>query len=174
MARQRGFPLRTTSKRQTSWGFGPGGTGVKALISSGVSLLGSSLVPVNEGMTVVRTRGQVDLMLNSAVAASDGFQGAVGIGIASMAAVAAGVASVPTPISEQDDENWLWHHFFSVHAADITDFSQAGTYQRIEIDSKGMRKFPEGTSIYAAIEVVMIGTADMDVFFDSRMLLKLS
>ena len=39
-----------------------------------------------------------------------------------------------------------------------------------EVDSKAMRKFPSEFSLYAAIEVVEIGVAELDVFFDSRVL----
>ncbi len=114
--------------------------------------------------------------MRTVTSAGDGFQGAFGIGIATRAAVVAGIASLPTPITEIDDENWLYHTFISLHPHTGTEAEWVGSESEmiIEIDSKAMRKFPDGTQIYAALEVVEIGTAAMDVFFDSRMLFKLS
>ncbi len=50
--------------------------------------------------------------------------------------------------------------------------SQAGS-ATVVVDTKAMRKFPAEMSIYAALEVVEIGTATLNVFFDSRALGKL-
>ena len=98
----------------------------------------------------------------------------MGIGIATFEVVNAGIASLPTPLSEVGDETWLWHHMFSVHnPLLITDDIGPGAYQRIQIDSKAKRKFPDGMALYAAMEVVEVGTATMTVFLDTRMLVLL-
>jgi len=155
----------------TNWGLGPGGTGATALSATGVSLLGGGVLPA-EKLTLVRTRGVLDLFLNTAASANDGFFGAMGIGIASDAAFDAGIVSLPTPLSESIWDGWLYHTFFSVHAS----INSGGTasHQRVEVDSKAMRITSEENVIYAAIEVVEIGVATMDVFFESRMLFKLA
>ena len=43
---------------------------------------------------------------------------------------------------------------------------------KIEVDSKAMRKFNADESIYGAIEVIEVGTATMQFAFCSRMLVK--
>jgi len=135
-----------------------------------------------EGLTLVRTRGEVEIHLSTASAAGAGFRGAFGIGVASLAAVTAGVASIPTPITEADNDNWLYHRFFSVIAADAIAVSGAASEAlqggmqavRFEVDSKAMRKVPVGTALYGIVEVVLSGTAAAQFAFNSRMLFKLS
>ena len=107
----------------------------------------------------------------------------MGIGIATLAAVTAGVASVPTPITEAGWDGWLWHMFFQCRAAGIIDGSAMGDTDavnptaaavRFEIDSKAMRKFEDtDLAIYAALEVSEVGTSTMVWSFDSRALFKL-
>ncbi len=178
MAHSRGtFQGRVRSqRRRTDWSEGTGGTTTGAVSASTATFIGSALVPTVLGATIVRIRGQFDFWLVLATAAGDGFQGAVGIGIASTAAVVAGIASVPTPLTEQGSENWLFWHTVSVHnpvvgSAGFTDQSR----QRIIVDSKAMRKFEDAAvSLYAAVEVVETGTATMNLNHDSRVLAMLA
>ena len=123
----------------------------------------------------MRIRGQLDFMLTLATAAGDGFQGAFGIGIATTTAIVAGVGSVPTPITEQGDENWLYWHALSIHNPVVSsaEINGQGPYQRLIVDTKAMRKLPDGMSLYAIAEVVEIGTATSTMFFDSRLLVLL-
>ena len=179
MARPRGSTLvrGRTPRRQTSWGVGPGGTASQSLSFSTAVFIGSAIQPVTPGMTVVRIRGELLIHLTVATALG-GYSGAVGIGIASAAAVAAGIASVPAPITESDDQNWMWHRFFQVRSAPILTpaaDSNVGTEAvfRVEIDSKAMRKFDDGLNIYAALEAVEEGTSVIRFSLDTRVLLKL-
>jgi len=117
-------------------------------------------------------------MLTLATAANDGFEGAFGIGIATAAATAAGGGSVPTPITEDASDNWMFHRYFSVKAGFpfATGADPAGNrfaFVDFEIDSKAMRKSPLETSLYAALELAEVGTAGVLVHFDSRLLVKL-
>jgi len=180
MAPRRGFrPVRIGSRRQTSWGLGPGGTAPTVVNSNVAIFLGSFVSPTVDGDTVVRIRGHLSAYLLLATATNDGFAGAFGIGIASAAAITAGAASVPTPITEQDADNWLFHQYFSVKSpvAFASGAAQNGpdiaSSFRMDVDSKAMRKVSSDAGIYAMVEVVEVGTASMEVAFDSRMLLKL-
>ena len=144
-----------------------------ALSASSSAFLGQGIAPVSgaAGLTIVRIRGQLDIFLRSVTSVGDGFQCAFGIGLATAAAVAAGIASVPTPITEAADENWLFWHALSIHGNSAVEAEfHSGTHQRLMVDTKAMRKFEDGMIIYAAIEVVEIGTVTADVFFDSRAL----
>ncbi len=136
-------------------------------------------MPVTPGQTVVRIRGYFRAMLTLATVTNDGFHGAFGIGIATLAATTAGGGSVPTPITEQGSDNWLYHRYFSVQAGFpfATGADPAGNFHGFvdfEVDSKAMRKSPLETAIYASLEVTRVGTANMEVHFDSRVLVKLS
>ena len=145
-----------------------------SMASSGSNFLGSA-VQFSTADTVIRIRGRFDAFLVSYTSAGDGFQGAVGIGLATLAAVTAGAASVPTPITEQSFDGWLWHSYFGVHGALAAGSTSTGDTHAfsLEIDSKVMRKVGDEVAIYAILEVVEIGTAVANFFLDSRMLVKL-
>ena len=170
---------RGSSKRLTEWGLGPGATAPVPISTTVATILGSFAVPVIPGMTVVRLRGYFRMHLTLATSAGDGFGGAFGVGIATLAAVTAGGASVPTPITEADADNWLFHRFVDVAAG--FPFASAAdpagnrhAFIEFEVDSKAMRKLPLEMAIYSSLEVTEVGTAGAQVWFDSRMLLKLS
>ena len=166
-------------RRKTAWSQGPGGTTNTPITANGSTFLGSSVVATVEGVTVIRIRGELLMYLSLATSSNDGYRGAVGIGIATLAAVTAGVASVPTPITEEDAENWLWHRYFSCNspvpfsAGAAQDGPDIATSLRVEVDTRAMRKFPSEMAIYAIIEVVETGVATLNVSLNSRALAKL-
>ena len=176
MARSRsGFQHRSQTRRETEWNVGTGGTGLTSAGASSVQFLGSNLAPIASGLTLIRTRGLLDIFIDGAPTTDgDGYFGAFGIAVVTAASVAAGITAVPTPITEQGWDGWLYHNFFSVHAGDVSLAPYSSSHQRIEVDSKAMRKFPLETLMYASLEVVEIGAATLNVFWDSRVLFKLS
>ena len=90
-------------------------------------------------------------------------------------AFAGGIGNVPTPITEQDWDGWLYWTPISVHVQDAADPGLGrGSTQIVEVDSKAMRKFDEGDTLMAVIELVEVGTATGDIWFDSRALFLLS
>ena len=94
-----------------------------------------------------------------------------------MAALTAGAASVPTPITEQESENWLYWRAFSCKApfpfsAGADPAGNRSADIEFEVDSKAMRKFPAEMGIYSIIETVEAGTATINFQFDSRVLTK--
>jgi len=159
-------------RRNKGWEEGPGGTAITTITTSSSVFLGQAVQPTQDGLTLLRTRGLLSAYL-TAGGAGEGFQGAYGIGKATAAAVTAGIASVPTPITEQQWDGWLYWTPISVHQQSA--FQATGhTFQLADqLDSKAMRKIAQEEAFYMAIEVVEIGTASMDVFFDSRMLFAL-
>ena len=162
-------------RRKTSWEPGPGGTAITALSGTGSQFVGSAVVPIIPGLTAVRLRGRLSWFLKLATAVDDGFQGAFGIGLATLAAVTAGIASVPTPITEIDSDNWMYWTPISGHGPVVSSTALDGaTHQDIEVDTKAMRKFDDVMSIYAAVEIVEQGTATASLYFDSRMLVMLA
>ena len=120
-------------------------------------------------MTVVRLRGNFTFGVVTAAAAADGMTGAIGVGICTEEAFAIGITAVPTPITDADRDIWMYHRFFSIHRTIDTDPRPVD----FEVDSKAMRKLPEGMVIYAVAEVVEVGTVTAEVYFDSRLLFKI-
>jgi len=133
---------------------------------------------------LVRTRGDLSLFLSVAADVA-GFHGAFGIGVIGSPAFTAGVASVPTPITEEGWGGWLYHRYFSCFAggaiATATAAQQADQVNatsgalHIEVDSKAMRKLDVNETIYAALEVVLQGASGtLRWTFNSRTLFKLA
>ena len=170
-------------RRKTSWAVGPGQVGFQAQITASSSVIVASSLSIGEdGVTLARLRGQLLLYLSSATAGANGFTGAFGIGTGSLASVIAGAASVPGPITEQSWDGWLyWHVVHMVTASPLdggaaSDRDQLNGFtavQRLEVDSKAMRKLEFEMSVFAVLEVVEIGTATLNWAFDSRALFML-
>ena len=184
MAPHRGsFPARSRSlRRKTSWALGPGGTSVLVITASQSSILGAGSQPLVDGLTMVRLRGELLLRLSLASAVTGGFTGAFGVGLSTVAAFAIGVTALQTPLTDEDWDGWLYHRYFALGPGGVIDNSAAADADqvnatsaalRLEVDSKAMRKIPEGTNIFAAIEVVEFGTATMEADFNSRILVKI-
>ena len=164
---------QVSQRRQTAWAFGPEGT--LAHTASAAQLYPTTISPTVEGLTVVRLRGEFLIFLTSVGSNVDGLSGAVGIGIVTAEAIAAGVAAVPTPFSDDDDELWMWHSYFNcVGASTSSPSQQPAATVRLQIDSKAMRKFPAGMVMFAACEVVETGVIAANSFILTRSLVKLS
>ena len=188
MARLRNSFVRTrTRPRKTSWSVGPhtGASGQGQSISASGAVIGTTNISIAlDGVTLIRTRGELLLTIITAGGAGEGFVGAFGIGVATAAAIAAGITAVPTPVTEQDAENWIFHRYFSMSAP--AAISAAGTSKewsgiaagsavlRLEIDSKAMRKLDVFDGVYFALEVTEVGTATMEWNANCRHLFKLS
>jgi len=175
LAHSRGLtrPRMGGKRRATAWELGPGGTSGQSLTGSAAIILGSGVAPTVEELTVVRTRGIFDITLETAASVGLGYFGAIGIGVVTSAAFAIGVTAVPTPITEQSWDGWLYHSFFSVHRG-LDAGAGASQSMRLEVDSKAMRKLNVNETVMVVLEAVEIPTATAEVFFDSRMLVKLS
>ena len=175
MPRSSGYGRGHTRRRITEWGTGPGDSVVTTQSASGNIFLGLGVIFTTQA-TLIRLRGLLSLTLNTINAANAGFHGAVGVGICTAEAFAQGQAAVPDAVTDVDWDGWFWHHFFDIHSATsaIADGVNAATCsQRIEVDSKAMRKWNESDVVYAKLQGVLVGAASMSIFFDSRMLIKL-
>ena len=111
MAQRSRFPVRhqTRSKRTTGWGFGPDMSNA-SIAANGKTLWTNSVALSGfDEVTLVRVRGVFAAYLQLATAVGDGFRCAIGIGLTTVQAHAAGAASLPGPLSELDSEIWLYH-----------------------------------------------------------------
>ena len=185
MPRPRGFSRQARAPRRlTAWTGGPQSAtdGLAVQFTATSAVLGVSVAPNIEGLTIIRIRGEVQAFLESANAAAAGYSCAVGMAVVTLAAFTAGVASVPSPITEDQWDGWLYHKFFSCFAGGTIDGGVTADHDlvnsrvsatRFEIDSKAMRKFPIQTVLIFVMEVVETGTAVLRIGMNSRVLFKL-
>jgi hypothetical protein len=116
------------------------------------------------------------MFLTASDAGPGGFSGAFGIGITTADAFGIGVTAVPTPLTERDWDGWLFWHAWNLKTvtATIADGVNAvGAFQRIEVDTKAMRKQDENMLIYGCMEGTEVGNAVLNWNFDSRLLVLL-
>ena len=174
MAQPRGFRQDRGSRRKTSWELGPGDCTETEFSATGAAFVGMALTPTVDGLTLVRLRGRLHVFLSVSAIPGTGFCGAFGIGIATVAAVTAGAASVPTPITEQGWDGWIYWTPIQVFNTGNTlsdGVNAIGATQIETVDSKAMRKLREEDAIYAAIEFsVEEGATTVETRFDSRIL----
>ena len=174
MARGRNFPAR---KRSVAWSVGPGevdgsgGATGKFLWSQFIVGIGTALE-----RTIVRIRGGGAFNLLSGTAAGDGFRVALGIGLVTVQAQAAGAALIPGPLTDADWDGWMWHRLFTVQVLTATfsdGVNAVSSAYHYEIDTKAMRKWHEDSVVIVGMsEVVELGASTFNHNATSRMLLK--
>jgi len=148
MARPRRDFRSRVSARLTDW-IGPADQGFVNIASTGATIISSA--SFEAPATVVRTRGYVGIRPQSA-AADVTMIGAIGVGIVSAEALAAGVASVPTPFRDADWGGWhVWRSFaFEFQFGDASGFILWDF--GFEVDSKAMRKIASNEAIVVVAE----------------------
>jgi len=91
-------------------------------------------------------------------------------------AAAAGVASVPGPLTEMNWDGWLWYQSWAIRAFTATHADGVNAQSMLfdyEIDSKAMRKnFGPEHVIVGVHEFVETGTSTIRFDADTRILLK--
>ena len=173
MGRQGGFQSRSRTRRLTDWGFGvdAGGLGLTATAKT----LWTTALAISTPFTIVRLRGYAHISLLTASSAADGFAGAIGIALVNSDAFTAGVASIPGPLTDANWDGWFYHQFFDIRTVTgtIGDGVNAGAAsQRIEIDSKAMRKWDPSETMVGVIDVTESGVATGELNANTRLLLK--
>ncbi len=175
----RGFVTRrslrggSVQRRQTTWlSIAPTRTSLSAANSASLFTGFSAGVLALRPFTIVRVRGSWHVSSDQEIA--DEVQHvAIGAAIVSDQALAAGIASVPTPFAELDSDLWFLHEillteFLLGSAVGFSgDFGVAGTFE-----SKAMRKVDDGQDIAMSIEAASTSAGAL-VTKVGRMLLKL-
>ena len=169
------LPQRSAApRRKTSWLFGPAGN--SGAISTSTSVLFPiALQSAQDGLTIVRIRGEILLYMTSGDGTTTGFEVAVGIGIANENAVlTVGVTAVPNPLTDAEWDGWMQYWTGDVRAASTTITNSEGvSAARITIDSKAMRKFRSSDVLFGCIQTVETTSAIMSSHLRSRVLVKL-
>jgi len=143
VAGRRQFSRQVSRRAPTSWA---GFSGLFTIPNAGKILVGTfTPVPNFAHETLVRMVG----MWRPEVTAYDGVY-AIGAAVVSDAAVTAGVASMPDPITEIQDDLWT---FISGGANNTAATFNEG----LVFDSRGMRKLEDGQ----AIAVIAAGTSPL-------------
>ena len=176
MALRRGsrFPRGgVATRRRTGWE--PGPEGILSPASSAVSLFPTGRTLLSDGNTLIRTRGELALILLTTSAPQSGFQVAFGMCIVSAKAAAIGATAVPGPLTEISWEGWFFHWQGTVKIAVLTEFHvEPMASVRVPIDSKAMRKTDTDETILGVLETVEVGTSTMHAELRSRQLFKLA
>jgi len=133
---------------------------LRVTVPAASKVLMHNLVLSNSGISEVvrRTRGVLNVSSDQA-ATQEFVSGALGAMVATDTAIAAGIASLPDPVTDQDDDGWLlWMPFMGLlqGVQGTTGVDLMPTSLNFEFDSKAMRKVEEG---YGVIFVVANATA---------------
>ena len=159
-------------RRISDWGLGPSASDQS--VSTGTKTLWSTGTAPSQNLTVVRTRGFVRCILQTAGAAADGFALAHGIYMATEDAFAVGVTAMLDPFADASSDMWLWHSWGDVRSitATIADGVNAfSVVHQVEIDSKAMRKDFDSDRVMVGITGhVESGTASFELHANTRQL----
>ena len=165
-----------SQRRKTVWSVGPNAVAV-AFSATGSAIWPIGVAPTTPGLTHIRLRGSAVARLTAAGGIGNGFTGAIGVGVATASAFTVGVTALPTPLTDDFWDGWLWHMYFQILAvtATVSDGVNAvANVLRVEIDSKAMRKIPDAEFVtFGAIEVIEVGTSTMAFDARTRSLVKL-
>ncbi len=140
-----------TDKRKTTWVAGATSAGLTVLASAS-SVLDQTLIGSTAGapFTIIRTRG-LFYAESDQVAANEHPNGAFGFALVRDPAAAAGIISIPTPLTEQDDESWfVWQAYQAAYHVDAA--GSTASPHRIEFDSKAQRKVQEGDTMVVVVQ----------------------
>jgi len=153
----------------TQWAGSANSTGAQVLAASSAVLdqdLSQAALADVQPCTIVRTRGTLWVASDQASASEEPF-GALGMEVVTEQARVAGVTAIPTPISQEANEQWfLWEPFQAYFAT-----GQGVVWQRYEFDSKAQRKVQEGDAVVVVLENASVVGLEFIIKF--RMLLKL-
>jgi len=103
------------------------------------------------------------------LAASEPFHGAMGLAIVTEEAVAAGVASIPSPYGNSDSDVWMFHQYFANQFTfgDATGFAK--TQVQYILDGKAMRKLTTETRLAILVQNAS-ATSGIEFQLDFRIL----
>ena len=168
-------PVRPRSgrRRATDWELGFVSTSATNVAAGAAVLVGSisaALLDPEAPGTIIRTRGRV-MILSDNAAAGENQIGAMGISLVSDQARSAGIASIPSPVSQATWDGWfVFKTLYNGHKIAGTNLVvSAATF---EIDSKAMRKFEGDQAIVLVVENANVVDHSFDFFADIRFLLK--
>jgi len=160
-------------KRPTFW---EGATGVFVLTTGTVStatIVSEATLENTPNPTLIRIHGHIFAHVTARGAAGDAAVLGIGMLPQSSAAVAAGVNSMPLPITDVSSP-WLMHRqvVFDSNIAPPNG-TDIGGNQHIMIDNKSMRKFDLNQALQIVVQnTVLAGTLSISIGYAFRFLFK--
>jgi len=179
VARGSHFRSRLTSgagrRRKVSWSPSPSGQITGISISSS-NLLGTNQQALLDDLTLVRTRGSLLVKLAADANVEEGFIWAFGLCNVTENAAGIGVTAVPAPLTDIAWDGWFVHETGQcLQTTEVYDVADPGISQRVQIDSKAMRKTHATDVIVGVFETLVVGTpSTLSMSFVGRMLDKLA
>ena len=154
--------------------------GDSAAITFGATVTGSVAMgrfQVEEpALTLVRTRGVFTIKCIGSGVNDNRINGAFGIIVVSNEAGVAGLASLPLPLS-QIENDWVVWVPFALHVSNtVVTEEDLGSIQQIPYDSRGMRKLKLGESLQEVVEAFQFNGTNgtvLNMINQSRMQFKL-
>ena len=138
--------------------------------ADGSTLFGTAQAATADGLTIVRTRGDLLIRLVTSDAITSGFDVGFGMCVVSENAAGVGISAVPRPLDDPAWDGWFVY-WTGVVKGLIVDNSAS---VRINIDSKAMRKIKDTDVVVAVAQGgTEIGAATLNMDLRSRILLKL-
>ena len=156
-----------TTKRRVNWEVFANSSLAAGAGSAVFTLVSEAILEAGPSPTIVRVRGEFwaksqTSAVNARVTA--------GIIVVTNKALAAGVASLPSPLTDGGSD-WLWWDTYGL-AWQTGEPIESGAVRRV-IDSKAMRKVGLNQVLVMVIETTSIsGTPSVDMSFAGRVLLK--
>ena len=136
-------------------GSGEGGSSGQTNFTTDATAIIASVSFANDPGTYLRLLGQVLIAPTGAgtFAALDAAEVTLGIGIVSLDAFTAGAGSMPDPGAEPQFD-WMWWHTTLVNFEGSADApgSEIALTERVQIESKAMRKFKPRSSLVLIAE----------------------
>ena len=155
MAFNRGRPGRNFQRKAlgTNWARGVHASTPTTLAAGTKALVGSiALSNAGIGEVVRRTRG-VFTVTSDQNTLHEQQVGAVGFIVVTDVAIGVGVASLPSPATERNDDGWfVWESFCQISGTTNGSATVTPSPNSYFFDSKAMRKVEEGYSIAVVVE----------------------
>ncbi len=162
---------RSGSRRQSVWlQFLPAQTIMTATGGTIIFSLNAAALALRP-FTVVRSHWELQLQSDQAAAIERQLIG-FGTVIVSDEASTAGVASIPTPVTEAGSDLWFLHRFVFADESNLTDRTRSGT--RMTIDSKAMRKCDIGQDLLVVAELSGLLSQGVNLESAGRVLVKVA
>ena len=172
MARGHVVLPRRGQRRATTWIPSADSTDIQALAAGGVVLdqdFSGAQVDATGPFTITRTVGYIAVATDQAAATEFPF-GAVGCMVVQEVARVGGVGNVPTPISEEGDDQWFVYQGFATGGIFVTGGMAPFQYV-FPFDSRAQRKVEEGQAIVWTVENAS-ATDGLNYILKFRMLIK--
>ena len=162
-------------RRQSSWENGP--SGAVAITADGDTLFGVAQEATEDGLTIIRTRGEMNMGLSVITGSLDGFpRAAFGLCIVNQNAAGVGVTAIPSPLDDITWDGWFVHWVGSLFGVSATEGNAEGfAVVRVPIDSKAMRKLKSTDNVVGVFAVSdEVGTAQLNAILNCRILVKIA